>query len=138
MSKDELASLFCETPSFWGNRQNTPCLAFAKGPKFFNMVMTFILHRLSHYNTIIEPRACFLLSLIKDLSIDFLSHFILSFIDVYRDTATLDKFIFPSAMTRLLRHFSISYPVSPHFTFICAIDAAIVRRSAAQLQLRQP
>ena len=52
MSKDELSSLFCETPSFWGNCQNTSCSAFAKGPRFLNMVMTFILHPLSHYNTI--------------------------------------------------------------------------------------
>ena len=32
VSKDELSSLLCETPSSWGNRQNTPCLGFAKGP----------------------------------------------------------------------------------------------------------
>ena len=74
MSKDELMSLFCETPSYWGDRQNTPCSAFAKGPRFLNMVMTFIRHPLSHYNTITKPHACFLLSLIEDLSIDFLSH----------------------------------------------------------------
>ena len=30
VSKDELASLFCETPSSWGDRQNTPCSTFAK------------------------------------------------------------------------------------------------------------
>ena len=90
------------------------------------MVMTFILHPLSHYNTIIEPRDCFLLSLIEDLSIDFPSHFILSLIDVYKDTTTRDKLIFPLTITRLLRHFSISYPESPHFTFMCAIDAATV------------
>ena len=60
------------------------------------MVMTFILHPLSHYNSIIEPRARFLLSLLEDISIDFPSHFILSLIDVCRDTATRDEFIFPS------------------------------------------
>ena len=32
VSKDELSSLLCETPSSWGNRQNTLCLGFAKGP----------------------------------------------------------------------------------------------------------
>ena len=90
------------------------------------MVMTFILHPFSHYNTITEPRAQFLLSLIKGLTIDFPSHFILSLIDVYVDTVTRDKLIFPSTITRLLRHFSISYPKSPHFTFMCAIDAATV------------
>ena len=50
VSKDELLSLFCETPS-WGDRHNTSCSAFAKGPRILNMVMTFILHPLSHYNT---------------------------------------------------------------------------------------
>ena len=136
MSKDELSSMFCETPSSWGDRQNTSCLAFAKGPRFLNMVMTFILHPLSHYNTIIEPCAQFLLSLIKGLTIDFPSHFILSHIDIYKDTATHDKLIFPSAITILLCHFSVSYPESPHFSFMCAIDAANVKRSFAQLRSR--
>ena len=62
------------------------------------MVMTFFLHPLSHYNSITEPRARFLLSFLKELSIDFLSHFILSLINVYRDTVTRDKLIFPSAI----------------------------------------
>ena len=74
------------------------------------MVMTFVLYPLSHYNSITNPRAHFLLSLIKDLTIDFPFHFILSLIDVYRDTATYDKLIFSSAITRIIRHASISYP----------------------------
>ena len=57
VSKDEILSLFCETPSSWGDCQNTPCSGFVKGPRFLNIVMTFILHHLSHYNTITEPRA---------------------------------------------------------------------------------
>ena len=64
VSKDELSSLFCEAPSSWGDRQNNPCSSFAKGPRFLNMVMSFILHPLSHYNSITQPRARFLLSLL--------------------------------------------------------------------------
>ena len=131
MSKDELSPLFCETPSSWGNHQNTSCSAFAKDPRILNMVMTFVLHPLSHYNTITESRAWFLLTLIEDLSIDFLSHFILSLIDVYKDTTTCDKLIFPSAIMRLFHHFSVSYPESPYFTFMCAIDANTVKWSVA-------
>ena len=138
MSKDKLSSLFCETPSSWGDYQNTPRSSFAKGPRFLNMAMTFVLHPLSHYNSIIEPRAQFLLSLLKGLSINFPSHFILSLIDVYRDTATRDKHIFPSAITRFLHHFSISYPASPHFSVMCAIDAITIRWSEAQLRLKLP
>ena len=59
MSKDEFLSLFCETPSLWSKRQNTSCSGFAKGPRFLNMVMTFVLHPLSHYNSFTEPRARF-------------------------------------------------------------------------------
>ena len=121
-----------------GDCQNTSCLAFAKGLRILNMVMTFVLHPLSHYNTIIEPRARFLLSLIEDLSIDFLSHFILSLIDVYKDTVTRDKLIFPSAITRLLCHFFVFYPESPHFSYMCTIEAATIRRSTTQLRPRQP
>ena len=82
VSKDKLSSLFCETPSSWGDHQNIPCSGFAKVLRFLNMVMTFILYPLSHYNSITEPRARFLLSLLKDIFIDLPSHFILSLIDV--------------------------------------------------------
>ena len=57
VSKDELSSLLCETPSSWDDRQNIPCSGFAKGSRFLNMVKTFVLHPLSHYNSITEPRA---------------------------------------------------------------------------------
>ena len=40
------------------------------------MVMTFVLIPRSHYNTITEPRAHFLLSFLENLSIDFPSHMI--------------------------------------------------------------
>ena len=91
MSKDELSFRFYETPSSWGDRQNTPYSGFAKGPKFLNMVMTFVLPLLSHYNSIIELRAQFLLSLLEGLTINF--------------------------------------PESTHFSTMCVIDVAIVRRS---------
>ena len=100
------------------------------------MVMSFVLHPLSHYNSIIESRAWFLISLIKNLSINFPSHFILSLINVYRDTR--DKLIFPSAITWILHHLSIPYPESSHFIIIGAISAASVRRSKAQLLLKRP
>ena len=96
------------------------------------MVMTFVLHPLSHYNFIIEPYARFLLSLLKHLTIDFSFHFILSIIDVDSDSASRDKLIFPSVMTRILHHFSIPFPSFNHFTVMCAIDYATIKRSEAQ------
>ena len=127
VSKDEILSLFCETPSSWGDCQNTPCSGFVKGLRFLNMVMTFILHPLSYYNTITVPRALFLLSFLKDISIDFLSYFILSLIDVYRNMATRDMFIFPLAITQILHHFSVTFPTFRYFLVIGAIDRATVR-----------
>ena len=102
-----------------------------------NMVMTFVLHPLSHYNSIIESRARFLLSLLEHPTIDFPSHFILSLIDMYRDMATCDKLIFPSAITQILRHFSIPFSSSDHFSIMCAIDYATVKHSEAQFMARQ-
>ena len=102
-----------------------------------NMVMTFVLHPLSHYNSITEPHARFLLSLLKHLTIDFPFHFILSIIDVHLDLASRDKLTFPSIITRILRYFSVRFPSSDHFTVMCAIDYATVKRSEAQFQLRQ-
>ena len=123
MSKDKLIYDFCECPSNWGDRQFTPCSTFTKGPRFMNMVMTFVLHPLSYYNSITKPCARFFLSLLEYLTIDFPSHFILSIIDVYRDSASRDKLIFPSAIKRILRHFFVPFPISDHFHIMCAIDA---------------
>ena len=97
------------------------------------MVMTFVLHPLSHYNSITKLRARFLLSLLEGLTIDFPSHFILSLIDVYKDIVTHDKLIFPYAIMRILRHASVCYLKSPHFSIIGAINGASVRQSEAQL-----
>ena len=137
VSRDELMFSFCERPTAWGERLFTPCRPFAKGPRFMNMVMTFVLHPFSHYNSITEPRARFLLSFLDHLTIDFPSHFILSIINVHLDSASRDKLIFPSTITRILRHFSIPFPSSDHISIMCAIDYATVKRSEAQFRSRQ-
>ena len=136
VSRDELMSSFCECLTAWGERLFTPCRPLAKGPRFMNMVMTFVLHPISHYNSFTEPRARFLLSLLEHLTTYFPSHFILSIIDVHLDSASCDKLIFPSTITRILRHFSVPFPSSDHFSIICAIDYAIVKRSEAQFWSR--
>ena len=102
-----------------------------------NMVMIFVLLPLSHYNSIIEPRARFLLSLLEHLTIDFPSHFNLSIIDVHLESAFRNKLIFPSAITRILRHFSVPFPSSDHFSIMCVIDYATVKRSEAQFWSQQ-
>ena len=73
VSKEELISSFCERPSDWGDHQFTYCTAFAKGPRFLNIVMTFVLHLLSHYNSITEPYAWFLLWNISLLNVKMLT-----------------------------------------------------------------
>ena len=136
VSRDELMSSFCERPTAWGERLFTSCRPFTKGPRFMNMVMTFVLHPLSHYDSITEPCTQFLLSLLEHLNINFPSHFILSIIDVHLDSASCGKLIFPSAITRILRHFSVHFPSFDHFTIMCAIDYATVKRSKAQFRSR--
>ena len=91
-----------------------------------NMAMTFVLHPLSHYNSITKPCAQFLLSLLEHLSIDFPSHFVLFILDVYRDLATRDKLIFPSTITRILLNFYVPFPLSENFFIMGVIDAATV------------
>ena len=51
---------------------------------------------------------------------------------------TRDMLIFPLAITQILHHFSSLIPDSPYYTVMGAINAASVRRSEAQLQLKQP
>ena len=137
VSKDELMSAFCERPTAWGEHLFTPCRPFAKGSRFMNVVMTFVLYPLSNYNSITEPCAIFLLSLLEHLTIDFPSYFILSIIDVHLDLTSRNKLIFPSTITRILHHLSVPFPSSDHFTVMCAIDYATVKRSEAQFRLRQ-
>ena len=96
--------------------------------------MTFVFHHFSHYNSITEPYAWFLLSLLEHLTIDFTSHFILSVIDMYRETTICDKLIFLSAIMQILCHFSVPFPFFDHFPFMCAIDHATVKRSEAQFR----
>ena len=110
--------------------------ALQKALSFFNMVMTFVFHPFSHYNFIIEPRAQFLMSLLEHLTIDFHSHFILSIIDVHQDLASYVKVVFPSVITRILHHFVVPFLASDHFTYMCAIDAVIVKRSKAHFRSR--
>ena len=50
---------------------------------------------------------------------------------------THDKLIFPLAITKILCHFSVPFPIFDHFHIMCAIDAAIVKRSKAQFRLRR-
>ena len=52
----------------------------------------------------------FLLSLIQGLTLDFPSYFILFIMDVYKDTATHDKLIFPLAITPILTRMYIPIP----------------------------
>ena len=92
VSKDKLISAFCRHPSNWGKRQFTYCLGFAKGPWFLNMIMTFVLHPLSHYNSITKSRARFLLSFLSILpQIFLLTLFCLSqmFIGIRRPVISL-------------------------------------------------
>ena len=77
------------------------------------------------------------MSLIKHFTIDFPSHFILSILDIYRDSASRDKLIFPLAITRIIRHSSVPFPAFDHFTFMCAIDVATVKHNEAQFRSRQ-
>ena len=55
-----------------------------------------------------------------------------------RDTTTCDKLIFSSAITRILHHFFVPFPVSDPFPITCAIDATTVRQSEAQLRSKRP
>ena len=83
------------------------------------MVMTFVFYPLTHYNSITEPCAQFLLSLINGLSIDFPFHFILSLIDVYKDTTTRNKLI----SLLLSRRFSVMHlsPILSLHTYLSCV-----------------
>ena len=58
---------------------------------------------------------------------------IISILDCYQDTATRDKFIFPSAITCILTHIHVTIPPSPLFYVLGAISKESMRRSVAKL-----
>jgi len=57
--------------------------------------------------------------------------------DVYRDTATHDKLIFPSAITRFLHHFEVCFPSYDPFPVMGTIDTGTVKCSEAQFHSRR-
>ena len=63
---------------------------------------------------------------------------IVSIIDIYQDTATHDKLIFPSATPRILIYLHVTIPRSPLFYTMGAINKESIWRSDAQLAAKQP
>ena len=61
-----------------------------------------------------------------------------SIIDCYRDTATHNKLIFPSAITCILTHLHVTIPFSPLFYVTGAMCKESIRRSVAQLTVKRP
>ena len=61
-------------------------------------------------------------------------------IDIYQDTTTHDKLIFPSSITRILTHLHVSIPSTPFFLIMGAISQESMWRSTAQLvaKAKQP
>ena len=133
ISWDGLASRFYEKAMVWDDLLNFTTHDFAKGPRILKMVMTFVLIARSHYNTIIEPHAHFLFSLLEGFFIYFPSQMIISIIDIYQDTATCDKLIFPSGIIHILTHMHVPIPSSLFFSIIGAINWEFMWRRAVQL-----
>ena len=137
ISRDELAIHFFEMAMVWGGLQNFTTHDFAKGLRILNMVMTFVLTPWSHYNTITEARAHFLVSLLEGLSIDFPSHMIVSMIHINQDKLH-NKLIFLSAVTCILTHLHIPIPSTSLVSCICVISKESIRRSDAQVATKRP
>jgi len=117
ISRDEIASLFCEKTMLWGGTLNFSTIEFTKGPRILNMVMTFVLTSWSHYNTITHDNIYYRL--------------------LSRHTKP-DKLIFPSTITRILTHMHITIPPSPLFHVMGAISKESIQRSATQLATERP
>ena len=137
MSKDEMIFAFCEHPSDWCDRHLHHVRLLLKvldsWTWWWLLFYTYSLTITLSQSLVLD--FCFFL--LEHLTIDFPSHFILSIIDVYRDTATRDKFIFPSAIMRILCHFFIPFPSSDHFSVMCAIDYTTVKWSEVQFRSRR-
>ena len=61
-----------------------------------------------------------------------------SIIEVYRDTATRDKLIFPSVITCILTHMHVTIPPSPLFYVMGVISKESIQRSAVHLATKRP
>ena len=56
---------------------------------------------------------------------------IVSIIDIYQDTATRDKLIFPSTITCILTHIHVTIPSTPFSPIIGAITQGSLQTSDA-------
>ena len=56
---------------------------------------------------------------------------IVSIIDIYQDTATRDKLIFPSTITCILTHMHVTIPSTPFSPIIGAITQGSLQTSDA-------
>ena len=59
-------------------------------------------------------------------------------IDIFRDTATRDKLIFPLAITCILSHVHVTFPLSTPFYAMGAINKESIRRSDAYVAAKWP
>ena len=89
------------------------------------MVMIFVLTLWLDYNTITEPHACFILSLVEDISIYFPLHVIASILDCYQDTALRDVVWFCFSFSHFMYHslvttctYIIALMMYAFFTFV--------------------
>ena len=63
---------------------------------------------------------------------------IVSTIDIYQDTTTRDKLIFPSAISRILTHVHVIIPFSSPFYAMGTISKESIKWSNAQLVAKWP
>ena len=130
--RDKLALLFNEMAMVWGDTLNLSTqLSLLKIQGSLIWWWSLFSH---HSHTITPSLSLMLVSFFLSWKIFlyiFPSHMIVSMIDIYRDTATRDKLIFPLTITRSLTHLHFTIPSSPLFYAMGANSKESISRSGA-------
>uniref|UniRef100_A0A2N9ERH9 Putative plant transposon protein domain-containing protein n=1 Tax=Fagus sylvatica TaxID=28930 RepID=A0A2N9ERH9_FAGSY len=107
---DTIMSYFSEETIAWGSSSKCGSQSFTAKTRVFNLIMSFNILPLSHWNTLSKSRARFLYAFMKGVSIDLPSVICREMIEMHhcKDTASLLNY--PCLITRLFTYLEITLP----------------------------
>ena len=107
---DTIMSYFSEKTMAWGSSSKCGSQSFTAKTRVFNLIMSFNILPLSHWNTLSKSRARFLYAFMKGVSIDLPSVICREMIEMHhcKDTASLLNY--PCLITRLFTYLKITLP----------------------------
>ena len=107
---DTIMSYFSEKTMAWGSSSKCGSQSFTAKTRVFNLIMSFNILPLSHWNTLSKSRARFLYAFMKGVSIDLPSVICREMIEMHHCKDTSSLLNYPCLITRLFTYLKITLP----------------------------